>query len=206
MTKHQPEAERRQQILDAARKLFVERGFLAARVDDVAQRAGLSKGAVYFYFSSKRALFDALAEQELTRTSSFLLQAQAAPIPAGQKLMIMARQYLDYFAGLEDPPRFFLLMTEQALRDDLIREQVQAIHQRYVQGLANIIAQGVAEGAFRPVDPESLSTLLKGLIDGISGQAAAGIRPDVSRLTAAGMDILLNGLLLQPQPPRAPRP
>jgi AcrR family transcriptional regulator len=172
MTKHQPEAERRQQILDAARILFVERGFLAARVEDVAGRAGLSKGAVYFYFPSKRALFDALAEQELTRTSSFLVQAEAAPIPAGQKLVLMARQYLEYFSGAKDPPRFFLLMTEQALRDDLIRERVQAIHRRYVQGLANILAQGVAEGAFRPVDPESLSTLLKGLIDGISGQAA----------------------------------
>ncbi len=202
MTKHQSEAERRSQILDAARALFVERGYLAARVEDIAKKAGLSKGAVYFYFPSKKAIFEALAEQEYARTITFLLQAQAAPIPASQKLMIMARQYLDYFSGLEDPPRFFLLMTEMAIRDDGIRENVQAIHDRYVQGLASIIAQGAEEGIFRPVDAEALSTLLKALIDGLSGQAAAGLRSDVGRLTAAGMDIILHGLLTQGAPAR----
>jgi AcrR family transcriptional regulator len=195
MTKHQSEAERRAQILAAARTLFVERGYLAARVEDIARRAGLSKGAVYFYFSSKKAIFEALAEQEYARTITFLLQAQAAPIPASQKLMIMARQYLDYFSGLEDPPRFFLLMTEMAIRDEAIRENVRAIHEQYVQGLAAIIAQGSDEGIFRPVDAEALSTMLKALIDGISGQAAAGLRPNVARLSSAGMDILLHGLL-----------
>jgi AcrR family transcriptional regulator len=202
MTKHQSEAERRTQILAAARTLFVERGYLAARVEDIARKAGLSKGAVYFYFSSKKAIFEALAEQEYNRTIAFLLQAEAAPIPASQKLMIMARQYLDYFSGLEDPPRFFLLMTEMAIRDEAIRENVQAIHSRYVQGLAAIIAQGSEEGIFRPVDAESLSTLLKALIDGISGQAAAGMRPDVARLTTAGMGILLHGLLTKEPPSR----
>ncbi len=202
MTKHLSETERRAQILDAARALFVERGYLAARVEDIARKAGLSKGAVYFYFPSKKAIFEALAEQEYARTITFLLQAEAAPIPASQKLMIMARQYLDYFSGLEDPPRFFLLMTEMAIRDEAIRENVQAIHSRYVQGLAAIIAQGSEEGIFRPVDAESLSTLLKALIDGISGQAAAGMRPDVARLTTAGMGILLHGLLTKEPPSR----
>jgi len=195
MTKHQSEVERRSQILGAARALFVEHGFLAARVEDVAKRAGLSKGAVYFYFPSKKAIFEALAEQEYSRTITFLLQAEAAPIPASQKLFIMARQYLDYFSGLQDPPRFFLLMTEMAIRDEAVRDRVQAIHERYVQGLAAIISQGSDEGIFRPVDAESLSTLLKALIDGLAGQAAAGLRPDVGRLSQAGMDILLHGLL-----------
>lgn len=201
MTKHQSETERKAQILEAARILFIERGYLAARVDDIARQAGLSKGAVYFYFSSKKAIFEALAEEEYSRTITYLLQAEAAPIPASQKLFIMARQYLDYFSGLETPPRFFLLMTEMAIRDETIRERVQAIHERYVQGLATIIAQGAQEGIFRQVDPQALSTLLKALIDGLSGHAAAGMRPDVGRLASAGMDILLHGLLLE-RPPR----
>ncbi len=206
MTKHLTEAERRAQILDAARKLFVERGFLAARVEDIAREAGLSKGAVYFYFPSKKAIFEALAAQEYSRTITYLLDAEAAPIPASQKLFIMARQYLAYFSGLEDPPRFFLLMTEMSIRDEAIRQRVHAIHERYVQGLATIIAQGTEEGLFRPVDAESLSTMLKGLIDGISGQAAAGLRPDVARLASAGMDILLNGLLEKSTPHLEPSP
>ena len=60
MTKHLSETERRAQILRAARSVFIEKGYLAARVEDVAKQAGMSKGAVYFYFSSKRELFLAL--------------------------------------------------------------------------------------------------------------------------------------------------
>ena len=60
MTKHQSESERKAQILTAARDVFVARGYADARVEDVAKKAGLSKGAVYFYFPSKRHLFMAL--------------------------------------------------------------------------------------------------------------------------------------------------
>ena len=70
MTKHLSEAERRSQILRAARAVFIEKGFLAARVEDVAKRASLSKGAVYFYFSSKRDLFMALVQEEHEATTA----------------------------------------------------------------------------------------------------------------------------------------
>ncbi len=195
MTRHMSEAERKSQILDAARTLFVEKGYLAARVEDIAKRAGLSKGAVYFYFSSKRAIFDTLAEQEYARTQSFLQRAQSTPVAASHKLMLLARQYLDYYAGVEDPPRFFLLMTEMAIRDQVIRERVHAIHDSYVSELAQIIDQGVAEGLFRPLHARSVAYLLKGLIDGLAGQAAAGVPPDAALLSTAGIDIVLHGVM-----------
>lgn len=58
--------ERRQRILDAALEVFFDKGFAAARMDDVAERAGMSKGALYLYFSSKEALFEALIDTVAT--------------------------------------------------------------------------------------------------------------------------------------------
>ena len=55
----EPEA-RRQAILEAALHMFAEHGFEAARLDDVAARAGVAKGTLYLYFASKEALFEAL--------------------------------------------------------------------------------------------------------------------------------------------------
>src|SRR6187549_1140446 len=131
MTKHLSEAERRAQILRSARSVFIEKGYLAARVDDVARRAGLSKGAVYFYFPSKRDLFLALVREEHENTYSFIDQADHDDRPAAVKLLDLGRKYLDYFAGLKSPPRFFMMMSEQAIRDEEVREELVAVHSRF---------------------------------------------------------------------------
>jgi AcrR family transcriptional regulator len=205
MTKHLSEVERKAQILRAARAVFIERGYLAARVEDVAARAGLSKGAVYFYFQSKRELLTALVQEEHENTYSFLNEAEHDPRPAAIKLLDLGKKYLDYFAGLKSPPRFFLLMCEQGIRDDEIREELTAVHQHFVDAAARIVAQGMAEGTFRGGDPVAVAQLLKALIDGLAGESAIGIRPDADRLMTDGIRTLLYGLLA-PQPDRSPAP
>jgi AcrR family transcriptional regulator len=195
MTKHLSETERRAQILRSARSIFIEKGYLAARVEDVARRAGLSKGAVYFYFSSKRELFLALVRDEHENTYSFLDQAEHDDRPAAVKLIDLGQKYLDYFAGLKSPPRFFLMMSEQAIRDDEIREELHAVHQRFVDAATRILAQGMAEGTFRELDPLALAQILKALIDGFAGQSAIGVRPDKEKLANDGIGMILHGLL-----------
>jgi len=187
--------ERRAQILRAARAIFIEQGYLAARVEDVARRANLSKGAVYFYFESKRAIFDALVDEEHAVTISFLEEAERDTRPAQVKLVELGTRYLDYFAGLKTPPRFFLLMSEMAIRDEDIRRRVNAIHQRFVDRIAEVIRQGVDEGVFAPFDPLAVAQMMKALIDGLAGQSAVGVRPDVERLSSDGLRLLLMGLL-----------
>src|SRR5437016_10730357 len=60
---HRRKQARPSEILDAAKSEFVERGFAAARLEDIARRAGVTKGTVYLYFESKEALFKAMATQ-----------------------------------------------------------------------------------------------------------------------------------------------
>ncbi len=195
MTRHQPEAERRAQIMRAARSLFVECGFLNTRMEDVAKRAQLSKGAVYFYFGSKRELFHALVDEEHANTVKFLEDAARDPRPGPQKLIEVGTRYLDYFAGLKSPPRFFMIMSEMAIRDDEIRARVNQIHERFVSEVAKLIQEGLDSGAFRPMDPVGVAMMLKAFIDGLAGQAAVGIRPDVERLSTDGVRLILEGLL-----------
>lgn len=195
MTRHLSEVERRAQILRAARAIFIEKGYLAARVEDIAKRANLSKGAVYFYFESKRAIFDALVDEEHAITASFLEAAERDTRPAQVKLVELGRKYLDYFAGLKSPPRFFLLMSEMAIRDEDTRRRANAIHQRFVERIAEVIEQGVREGTFAAYDPVAVGMVLKALIDGLAGQSAVGVRPDVARLSSDGLRLILMGLL-----------
>lgn len=195
MTKHLSEAERRTQILRSARAVFIEKGYVAARVEDVARRAGLSKGAVYFYFDSKRELFLALVHEEHENTYSFLDNAEYDSRPASVKLLDLGQKYLDYFAGLKSPPRFFLMMCEQGIRDEEVREECQAVHQRFVDAATRILAQGMAEGSFRQADPMAVAQMLKAMIDGMAGQSAIGIRPERERLLGDGLQFILHGIL-----------
>lgn len=198
MTKHQSEGERRAQILRSARSVFIEKGFVAARVEDVAKRAGLSKGAVYFYFPSKRDLFMALVREEHENTYSFLEKAESDDRDAVVKVLDLGQKYVEYFAGLKTPPKFFLMMCEMAVRDEEIREECQAIHQRFVDSVTRILAQGMAQGRFRQQDPIAVAQLLKAIIDGLAGEAAIGIRPDKERLLTGGIQMLLSGILSDP--------
>jgi AcrR family transcriptional regulator len=200
MTKHQSEADRRAQILRAARAVFVERGYLAARVEDIAKRAGLSKGAVYFYYTSKRDLFLSLVREEQEATYAFLSGADTDPRPAQVKLLDLGQRYIQYFAGLKTPPRFFLMSSEAAIRDEEIREELTATHQRFIDAAARILAQGIAEGAFREQDPMASAALFKAMIDGLAGQAAIGIRPDPESLVMHGIPNILHGILARSSP------
>jgi AcrR family transcriptional regulator len=80
--KVEPEA-RRQAILDAALHVFAERGFEAARLDDVAARAGVAKGTLYLYFRDKEALFEELVRSAVSPIIEAVSQAASAPdVPA----------------------------------------------------------------------------------------------------------------------------
>ena len=83
--KVEPEA-RRQAILDAALSVFAERGFEAARLDDVAARAGVAKGTLYLYFRDKEALFEELVRSAVSPIIEAVSRAASAPdVPAGSR-------------------------------------------------------------------------------------------------------------------------
>ena len=80
-----------QQILDAALVEFAERGFTAARMDDIAARCGLSKGGLYAHFDSKDAIFKALLDRSLNRTD----WAQMPQLAAGADTRAVAEWTVD---------------------------------------------------------------------------------------------------------------
>ncbi|MFM2163191.1 MAG: hypothetical protein RLZZ383_2703 [Pseudomonadota bacterium] len=198
MTRHESEAERRRQILDAARECFHASGFHAARVEDVAKRAGLSKGAVYFYFPSKDALFLALVLQAHDQTYAFLEAAERGSARAVERLVAVGTSYLQFLGLGGQSSRLHLMMSEAALRDAGLAAELQALHQRFVDAVTRILAQGMAEGTFRSMDPLLVATLLKAMMDGLSGQIALDISVDVQAMSKEGFRTILRAVLARP--------
>lgn len=89
--------QRRQEILDAARYVFAEKGFADATLDDVAMRAEFGKGTLYNYFENKEALFVAVLEDSFQTLMAIAHQALNADVAFAEKVDRFVRGVLTYF-------------------------------------------------------------------------------------------------------------
>ncbi len=193
--------ERPDEILSAALEIFTEKGFAAARVDDIARRAGLSKGAVYLYFDSKEAMLKALVEQSAGRIASAastlsLMGADTDPEQAYRAILKMA------LTALADPdisaaPRLVLAEAGQ------FPELAQFYRKRVIEvgrmAITHLIRTGVKNGHFRDVADEA--ALLAFMGPAVAQMMLSTVfrledDPDLDPgdLADAIADIVLNGL------------
>lgn len=195
MTRHLPEQARREQILSAARRCFIESGFHPTRMDDIARAAGLSKGGVYFHFKSKQEVFESLVKEEYDESMRFLEEVTAGERPIEEKMQAIAGHYLEYFSQKPDAPRFFIVMGEMALRDETLAKQLLEMQTAFIRQIARLIDQGVAEGMLRETNTTAVAALLKALLDGVEGLTALGYEElPGPMLLAAGLDLVMHGL------------
>ena len=157
-TKNEPRFERRKdarpgEILDAALHLFVEKGFAATRLEDVAQRAGVSKGTVYLYFDSKDDLFKAVIRSGMVRAIEEAERRVAAyPGSASDLLRELYTAWWQNIGGtkLSGIPK--LMISEAQNFPELARFYYDEVIQRGSRLFARALERGVARGEFRSVN------------------------------------------------------
>lgn len=188
------------EVLDAALALFIEKGFAATRVEDIASRAGLSKGAVYLYFPSKEAILEGLVKRSVTPIAdsalAFLNNYSGDPRP-------VISQVLKMVAGrLADPklvaiPR--LLIREIVNFPEFAEMYRAAVLDRVIPAVTQLVETGMREGYFRPLDAElTLRSIIGPIIAHMLISELFGIRPKdglaVDRLIDNHLTILFDGL------------
>lgn len=146
--------ERGPEILDAALACFAEKGFAATRMDDIARRAGISKGTIYLYFDSKEALFKALTRQAIgTQLEAVKAQVEAHDGDSADLLRLVIAT-IGHFAATSDRvvlPR--VLLAEVGNFPELAEFWRHEIIDRVLGVLQTIIQRGQARGEFRPMAP-----------------------------------------------------
>ncbi|WP_421761932.1 TetR/AcrR family transcriptional regulator [Devosia sp.] len=192
------------EVLDAALALFIENGFAATRVEDIAKRAGLSKGAVYLYFPSKEALLEGLVRR--------------AVLPIAENALGALQNY-------EGDPRIVitavLKMLALRLKDDkliaipklIFREvlgfpELAAMYRREVLDrviptLEALLRNGIEQGYLRQVDPHlTIRSIIGPLMMHIAMAEVFGIMPEdglhMERLIDNHLTILFDGLSAPP--------
>src|SRR5258708_14984975 len=146
--------ERPAQILDAALDVFAERGVSAARLDDIAKRAGLSKGTIYLYFPNKEVLFrEVIRQTVVSEIESWERDFEQATTSATVSLERHMRRYWLFIRSPKFAPIFRLIHAELSQYPDLARFYAEEVVTRGHRLLASIIRRGIEQGEFRDVAP-----------------------------------------------------
>jgi AcrR family transcriptional regulator len=170
LTRDEKKAQTRLQLLEVAATVFARRGYHAANVDEVAEEAGYSVGALYSNFSGKQDLFLAMLEDHFDRQMAVYNEIASRGGTIEEKARGAADHWITF---LETNPQFFPLFIEfwgLALRDPGLGRQLSAKIRSFRDSVADLMRRDAAElGIELPADAaESLATAINGMGNGLA--------------------------------------
>jgi AcrR family transcriptional regulator len=152
--------ERPRQIIDAALEVFSEHGLAAARLEDIAKLAGVSKGTIYLYVPNKEALFSEMVREMVGESIT------SAQIRISGGSDSAAEKYASYMRAVWEKvrsPTFHKLhrIVEADLKSypALMQFFFSEISLRSMSVAAGIVRQGIESGEFRDVDPDAVTRI-----------------------------------------------
>ncbi len=191
------------ELLDAALALFVEKGFANTRAEEVAARAGVSKGTLYLYYASKEELLKAVIRERLSaeiEAGVGQFERFAGPTPD-----LLRQVLIPWWQRLLDSPTsgvFKVAITEVRNFPDIADFYAREVIEPGTRLVARILERGIASGEFRPVHvPTAVHSLVLPLIMlclhkhtlGACGRGPQGIEP--RQFIADHVELVLQGLL-----------
>ena len=156
-----PRSARRKQLLAAAQEVFVAQGYHAAAMDDIADRAGVSKPVLYQHFPGKLELYLALLDTHAAALVRGVREAMAVTTDNAQRVHNAVSAYFDFVDGENaDVPGAFRLVFETDLRNEpAVRDRLALASRLCMEAIADTIAADT--GLARP-QAELLSVALTG--------------------------------------------
>ena len=155
--------DRPSQIIKAALEVFGECGLANARLQDIAERAGVSKGTIYLYFPNKEELFREMIRQTAVAAIERAEQADVPGTPSNQLVAFMR----GYWAFVRSPvfvTIYRLVLAELHQFPDLAKFYAQEVVARGQKLLSGIISRGIEAGEFRDIEPMVAARMLVAII------------------------------------------
>jgi AcrR family transcriptional regulator len=148
------------EILDAALKVFAHKGFAAARMDDIAKEAGVTKGTIYLYFESKEAVFKSLVREAVgTTLANVTADAQAFDGSARVLLRLVLTRVAQLLIDSEKVVLPKIVIGESSNFPWLAEFYRYEIIEKGLQLLMSLIERGIATGEFRRLPTHHVARL-----------------------------------------------
>ncbi len=200
---HRRKEARPGEIVAAALEVFVEHGFAAAKLSDVARHAGVTKGTVYLYFKSKEALFKAVVRETIVPV---IAEGEAlARSFTGSARELVERLVREYWRLVGETPLAGipkLMMAEAGTFPELTRFYYDEVVTRGHRLMAGVIERGIKNGEFRPVDVKvaaklAMSPLMHAVVARLAFASCMPEGFDVQKYLDTHIDLYLHGIAKQ---------
>lgn len=196
----------RLEVLDAAAAVFMERGFTATSVDDIAEVLGSTKGRIYHYYRSKADIFlDLLMLAMRDLLERVRVIASQTELSATERLQAAARMHAMVMMTESARSRVAIQGAEMHLMRDAGAKQREALNSfvrmrdEYEEFFAEMVHEGVAAGDFRPVEPRLAAKPVLGALNWINMWYRPRPGEDVSAIADEFALFVVQGL--RPLPP-----
>src|SRR3954447_8854393 len=208
MKKSQPRWKRRaddrpREICAAALEVFAEKGFAAAKLDEIAKRAGVSKGTLYLYFEDKEQLFRAVVRDSIAPNVEAITSAIAlAETSFAQIVPVFLTGFAQNIGKIPVGAVAKMVIGESRNFPELARVWHDEVASKAIGAMAGLVARAQARGEVRPGDPRLYAFTWRGpMILGALWPATlvpAGGQPiDFAKLASQHAKAVLHGLLTE---------
>ena len=187
--------DKRTRILDAAIRVFAERGYHEARVGDIAEDAGVAHGLLYHYFASKDDVLRTIFVENWGQLIARFRAVEGADEAAGEKLEGIAKILLRTW---RNDPALVTVMVREVARSHQLQDRVDEVREAFAI-VQRIVEEGQSAGTFRrDVDARLASWLFYGGLEEVLTGWVLGQLPDseddVARAERTAVDVALRGL------------
>jgi TetR/AcrR family fatty acid metabolism transcriptional regulator len=189
------ENDKRARILDAAVRVFAERGFFGATVAEIARAAGVADGTIYLYFKNKDDVLLRLFDEKMTE---LLGEAKAAAAQEGTSSARLARLVQLHLALVEkDPELAQVLIVELRQSAQFLKAEGRQKLAAYLDVFGQIVREGQEAGEFDPsVSPQTVKRAIFGALDELAlGWLMSGRRSSLKKTAAEVSGWLVRGLV-----------
>ena len=187
------EKDKRIQIIKAAVKVFSQKGFHDAKVEEIAQLADVGKGTVYEYFSSKAQLFQEMFKAGIQFYLDNLINDISPDLSCQEKLAHVARLHLRFVSNYKDLAK--ITMTEHTYFDENFRKWVWENRAKKIELLQHIIEEGITKEEFRKVDSHAAALTFMGSLGALfSPVIFSETKLNTRELIDPVLDIIMNGI------------
>lgn len=160
---------RRNQILDAARKLLFSQGISKISISKISKESQLGVGTLYFYYKSKEDIFVALQEEGLALLYSIIRRIADQDLSAEEKLRRIGTAYLDFSRNQEEYFNIinYFLSSPKSFFDKDRKEQIDMSGNRVLTVIEEIMEQGMVSGQFVRTETRKFAVMLWATLHGL---------------------------------------
>lgn len=195
-TKSDRTGDKRGRIVDAAIKIFAEKGFYTARVSEIAREAGVADGTIYLYFENKDDLLIQVFEESMVRVVESLQVALLGVVDPELKLRCFVEHHLALVEGNRELAEVLTVELRQSAK--FMKEHKNPRFAEYLRIAAEIYEEGIEQGIFRPnITPWLQARALFGMLDELALTWVLGRAFDIRLAADEIHGVLMNGLRLR---------